>query len=447
MARIAVVTGDVLGERMAGPAIRALNIAALLGRDHDVVLVTTAPGSTARPEAQCVITDQSGLRKTLEAVEVVILQGFVAHQAPWLLRTDKILVADLYDPLHLEQLERSRHLPARSRQASVDLTVRVLNEQMLRADFMLCASEPQRLLWLGQLAALGRANVATYEPDPSLRSLLAVAPFGISPIAPVQTSRPLRDDLGLGDDAKIILWSGGVYDWLDPLTAIRALDQLRQSHPDVRLVFQGMQHPNPDVPTMDMPRQCMELADELGLTDVYVFFTHDWVRYDDRHNHLLDADVGISTHADHLEAELAFRARIIDCFWAGLPVVATIGDVLAAQISEEGLGAAVPPGDVNALATALERQLYDPESPARSNIEAARASLTWERALAPLVEFCADPRRAADTDLDRERLTRMPVLPTRMAPRIAARTTLALRGGGLRETASRAAAWLRRRRS
>lgn len=448
MTRIAVVTGDVLGERMAGPAIRALNIAAQLSRLHDVTLVSTAPGSTARREVRCVITDQSGLRAALEPAEVVILQGFVAHQAPWLLRTDKVLIADLYDPLHLEQLERARQLPVKSRQESVDLTVRVLNEQMLRADFMVCASDFQRLMWLGHLSAIGRTNVETHGADPTLRSLIDVVPFGLSPTVPAPTSRPFRDGLGLGDDAKIILWAGGVYDWLDPLIAIRAVDRLRQRHPDVRLVFQGMQHPNPDVPAMDMPQRCIELADELGLTDTHVFFTTDWVPYDERHNHLLDADLGISTHADHLEAKLAFRARILDYLWAGLPVVATQGDMLAMLIHSSGLGAVVPPSDVNALAAALEKLLYDPGAgaSARAKVHTTRKKLSWELAMLPLFAFCAEPHRAADAALDRDRLVRLPVLPTRAAPRLAARARLVLRSGGPRELASRGASWLRRRR-
>lgn len=448
MTRICVVTGDVLGERMAGPAIRALNIAAQLGREHDVTLVSTAPGSSARPEVRCVVTDQSGLRDALAPAEVVVLQGFVAHQAPWLLRTDKILVADLYDPLHLEQLERSRGVPARQGQESVDLTVRVLNEQMLRADFMICASDFQRLMWLGHLSAIGRVNVETHEADPTLRALIDVVPFGLSPTIPAPSSRPFRDDLGLGDDARIIVWAGGVYDWLDPLLAIRAVDRLRHRHPDVRLVFQGMQHPNPDVPAMDMPRRCTELSDELGLTGSYVFFTTDWVPYDQRHNQLLDADLGISTHADHLEARLAFRARILDYLWAGLPVVATNGDILAMLIHSSGIGAVVEPGDVDGLAAAIEKQLYDPDAAAsaRARLRTVRQRLTWEVAMAPLSAFCADPARAADAGLDRDRLVRMPVLPARPAPRMAARARLAMRSGGLRELGSRGVSWWHRRR-
>jgi hypothetical protein len=41
MTRIAVITADVLSERMAGPAIRAFHIAEQLSARHDVRLIST----------------------------------------------------------------------------------------------------------------------------------------------------------------------------------------------------------------------------------------------------------------------------------------------------------------------------------------------------------------------------------------------------------------------
>src|SRR5664280_3299763 len=45
--------------------------------------------------------------------------------------------------------------------------------------------------------------------------------------------------------------------------------------------------------------------------------------YTERSDHLLDADVGVSTHFDHVETEFSFRTRILDYLWTGLPIVAT----------------------------------------------------------------------------------------------------------------------------
>ena len=90
-----------------------------------------------------------------------------------------------------------------------------------------------------------------------------------------------------------------------------------------------------------------------------MFFNEGWVEYDQRQNYLLEADIGVSTHLDHVETAFSFRTRVLDYLWAALPVVATAGDSLSGLVEARGLGLTVPPGDVDALETALFRLLDD----------------------------------------------------------------------------------------
>jgi hypothetical protein len=141
-----------------------------------------------------------------------------------------------------------------------------------------------------------------------------------------------------------------------------------------------------------------QAADALGLTGTHVFFNETWVDYEDRHNYLLDADLGVSTHFQHVETTFSFRTRMLDYLWAGLPVVATQGDTFSRLIEAEGLGRTVPERDVEALADALEEVLFDEEfrATARSNVVRVREQFRWRNVLAPLVDFCRSARRAAD---------------------------------------------------
>ena len=88
---------------------------------------------------------------------------------------------------------------------------------------------------------------------------------------------------------------------------------------------------------MEMNARARALADDLGLTGTHVFF-HEWIDYDERQNFLLEADIGVSTHFDHVETAFSFRTRVLDYLWAGLPTVVTEGDVLAELITEHGRG-------------------------------------------------------------------------------------------------------------
>ena len=398
---ICVITGDTLTNRMAGPAIRAWNIADVLSREHDVRLVTVNPVADPPPAPFPVVAaSRRELDDHVAWADIVILQGHILELAPSLKHeyAHKIVVCDVYDPMHLELLEQGRDAPDDVREADLADVTRVLDAQLERGDFFLCASERQRHLWLGHLTALGRLSPRLYDADPTTRSLLAVVPFGLSPEPPRRTGPGLRANLGIAADDRVVLWAGGVYSWFDPLTLVRAIERLSTERSDVRLVFLGMKHPNPEVGEMNIAVRTQRLADKLGLTDKHVFFNEQWVPYDERQNWLLDADCGVTTHFEHVETMFAFRTRVLDYLWAGLPIVTTDGDAFADLIRDERLGVVVPAEDPAALAEALERCLYDTEfaQGCRERMAAVAERFTWPNVLRPLVEFCRDPRPAAD---------------------------------------------------
>ncbi|HUF85104.1 MAG TPA: glycosyltransferase, partial [Acidimicrobiia bacterium] len=397
--KILVLTGDVVARKMAGPAIRAWHIAATLGREHDVVLATIQDCELTSDEFDIRNVDADGIAELERWADVIVFQGNLMRQFPVLRRSDKVLVVDIYDPFHLEVLEQSRGWDPQRRIYELKAATETLNEQLTRGDFFLCASDKQRDFWLGQLAGVGRINPFTYDRSESMESLIAVVPFGIPEQAPRHERDMLRGVVpGIGPDDRILLWGGGIYNWFDPLTLLRAVDKLRRRVPEVRLFFLGLQHPNPDVPAMRMAADTQALADELGLTGTHVFFNEGWVDYEHRQNYLLEADVGVSTHLDHVETAFSFRTRVLDCVWASLPVVATDGDGLAELIAGEELGLTVPAGDVDALEDALFRLLDDTELHGRCTEQLARVAprFHWSETLQPLVEFCRSPRRAAD---------------------------------------------------
>jgi glycosyltransferase involved in cell wall biosynthesis len=448
--RIAVITDDVLAARMAGPAIRALHIAeALAARQHTVELISTASCDYTHSGVTCRYVSWGRLRPAVMEADVVIFQGFVSYHAPWLLAGEQILVVDLYDPIHLEQLEQLADRSVLEQRATIDHTTRVLNEQVSRGDFFLCASEQQRALWLGQLAALGRLNIANYRSDVTLRSLIDVCPFGITAEPPEQTRNAIKGRVpGIGVDDTVVIWAGGIYNWFDPVTLIRAIDRVRREHDDVRLFFLGTKHPNPDVTGDEMALAARTVAGELGLTGTHVFFNDGWVEYGDRQNYLLDADVGVSTHFANIETAFSFRTRMLDYLWAGLPMISTEGDAFGALIADEGLGVAVRQGDVEQLAAALVRACYDEDFAAacRVRVRAVASRFTWDRALAPLVEFCEQPHRAPDAAEDQRRMIRRPVPPASTVGRRWSRMTDLLRQGGPRLVVDRAKALTRRLR-
>lgn len=434
--RVLVITGDPIGQRMAGPAIRAWHIAEALSDEHDVRLVSMT--SVEQLDAPFELAAVSHHRPATMAphekwADVIVFQGNALALFPSLAKSSKILVVDVYDPMHLEQLEQGRSKSFGQWNTQIDDATRTLNQQLERGDFFLCASDRQRHFWLGQLAALGRINAYTYSRDSELDSLIAIAPFGISGADPVQSRHAIRDTVpGIAADDKVIVWGGGIYNWFDPETLIRAVARVGERHDDLRLFFMGVKHPNPDVPEMEAVSRSRALASELDLLDRSVFFNNSWVPYEERQDYLLDADLGVSMHFQHVETTFSFRTRILDYLWAGLPIVTTEGDSFGDLVAAEELGASVPERDVDALADALERLLYEagPREIARANVARVREEFRWSRTLAPLVEFCRNPVPAADREPSKS--SGGPVRKVTIAPRT-----------GLRRDLDRAAYYLR----
>ncbi|WP_299952280.1 glycosyltransferase [uncultured Modestobacter sp.] len=398
--RVLVLTGDTLAARMAGPAIRALQIAKALAGDHEVVLATTSVCDLQRSDfATRRVATQADMAELERWADVIVFQGYLMHEYPVLRASRKPIVVDMYDPFHLEQLEQAKDLGPEGRRNVVQSATGVLNEQILRGDFFLCASEKQRDFWLGQMAGLGRVNPAVYDRDETLGSLITVVPFGVEDQPPVATRRSVKGVLpGIGEDDKVVLWGGGIYNWFDPLTLIRAMALVRDRVPEARLLFMGVKHPNPAVPEMRMATQARELAEELGLLGSTVIFNYEWVPYEERQNFLLESDIGVSTHLDHVETAFSFRTRILDYIWSSLPIVCTEGDSLATLVEQRELGCTVPAGDVERLAEVLTTLLSDSEVNARyrANLAGIVPEYQWSSVLEPLRAFCRDPRRADD---------------------------------------------------
>jgi glycosyltransferase involved in cell wall biosynthesis len=395
--RVLVVADERLGGRMAGPAIRTLELARALTAACEVTVV--APHGSAADGVRLVEADETEHRRVLGLArehDVVVVQ----HAAPQLLlalaREPVRIVADLYTPIVLEAFAATER-----REVHREAMQRTL-AALATADLVLCASERQRDLWLGGLVLRGLVDPALYRADPTLRSFVAVVPFGLPDRAPAPGPEPVLKGVwpGIGADDRVALWGGGIWPWLDAATPIRVVERLRAERDDVHLFFLGVTRPTTGPDEMSAAAQAIELARERGLLGTAVHVNEGWVPYEERERYLLEADAGVTAHLDHVETRFAFRTRILDYLWAGLPVVGTAGDTLADLV-----GGGVPAGDDAAFARALGAVLDD--GPARAaalrRTTELRAELTWARAAEPLVAFCrghaAAPRRRRDLRL------------------------------------------------
>jgi glycosyltransferase involved in cell wall biosynthesis len=384
--RILVISQDRLDGQLAGTSIRALELAKVLSADADVVLAGAGSAPVSVGGITCVPYDPqdgSSLRDTLPDADVVVSLPQWPSVMRALRRSQARLIFDLYVPQTFETIAGFPGSRAILRRTFSELATDRLVHALRIGHQFICASEKQRDAWLGVMLAERLLDVARYDADPSLRSLIDIVPFGVplQPAEPTGAGGPRRRIAGVGPDDEVILWNGGLWPWFDADTAIRAAGRLARRRPAVRLVFMGAAR---QVPAQRAAGAARRTAEELGLLDRVVFFNDTWIPYEQRADWLLEADCALSTSEDHIETRFAFRTRLLDCFWARLPVVCTGGDDLAVVVEREGLGAVVTPGDVDATAAALE-EVLDRRRPAyMPALERAAASYAWPAVAAPL---------------------------------------------------------------
>ena len=394
---VVLCANDVIGERMAGTAIRSWELACALGAHVPTVLAS--PKLVGRRDAAVEVVefaDPSELLALVDQADAVLVFGFDLVRYPFLKHTRALVVVDLYDPWIFGSLEQYDTMTRDEAEGAKAHEIGTLNELLDIGDFFICASERQRDFWLGMLASRGRLDKAAHELDPHLRKLIDVVPFGcpvLPPVAPLVSALRGGRFPGIDGSSKVILWGGGTWDWFDPIGVVDAFIRVQSIVPEARLFFMGLELEGRGVPEMPTTQRLIDHIDALGLRQKGLVVLGPWLPYDDRGEFLLEADVGVVAAKAMAESRLAWRTRTLDHFWAGLPTITTAGDVISDLVHESNAGIRIPANDVDALVDALLALLTDDERRATcaANARALADQFRWPNVVAPLAQLAADP--------------------------------------------------------
>lgn len=357
---------------MAGPGIRVWELATALSDENQITI--SIPKISDLDAGNIKISPRSpfDLFRELIANDIVIAPIY-SLDLFWLLLAKllgKRIVIDAYFIPLFENIEKYIS-PEKEMVVGVsNLRTKFL---LMIGDHILCASERQREYWQKLLASF------------SLQKKIDLLPTGIPDRKPVKTKTIIKGAVpGINQDDKVILWASGIWPWLDPITAIKAMKLIDDEK--VKLVFFGIE----PVDEHFRGEGAGAIENAVKLAGKRVFFVKERVSYDEISNYLLEADVAVNLHHDHLETRYAYRTRLLDYIWAGIPVVTTRGDVLSEVIAREQMGIVVDYEDDKQAAEAIlqllrDRELYDLF---HENMRRYAAGMTWDKVIAPLREYC-----------------------------------------------------------
>jgi glycosyltransferase involved in cell wall biosynthesis len=384
MTRALLVCPEPLGHRQpAGVGIRFIEMARVLLADgHEVTLLSRDGGDVEGCRVDA-ITPES-LRHHSNEAGVAIVQGHAANE---LFAHGAAIptVVDLYDPFIVENLH---YYPTRGAEVFSHDHVTLL-QSLLRGDLFLCASEAQRLFYLGALIAVARVNPIAFHHDPHFDKLLRIAPFGVAPPGSAGVPPAVGSDVQVtagGTPALPGVLFGGIYDWYDPMMAIDAVAIVRESLPDVTLTFTT--HPNPSLTPQGKLAEAIEYAKRSGYDFVHF---EPWVEYEQRGRFFGRFGAALMTFRQSIETDLSMRTRIYDYLWGGLPIVTSSAPGTDELLTRYGAGTIVDsmsPGD---FAAALVRVLREEHVSMREGAKRFVAEHQWPRALQPLVDFVRAP--------------------------------------------------------
>ncbi|HEX8153715.1 MAG TPA: glycosyltransferase [Thermoanaerobaculia bacterium] len=367
MFNVVIDTPDVVGERMAGPGIRAWHFARELAKHVPTTLVARTEGSSLKGEGFALV-DRTHRKAFFREASVLIGQpsrGF--YRA----RRGQKLVADLFDPVVLELRELYGNAPSMRQRVHLAAEWFRLVRALELSDLLVCAAAKQREF---------------YERLRGSESRWLEVPFGID-LHETKTCAKPQDN--------VVIWGGGVWEWLDPRTAIEAIVQLNAEGVRSKLLFLGRARPNRDLVDRRRDDRFEKLLARGG---AHVSANAEWVPYRERLAWLRSGKIAIMLHRSTGEADYSIRTRLFDAIAAGVPVVATERGFAAELVAKEGLGIVVPPSDVMAVARAVRRLLTDDAFHAScvQNLERIRPRFAWEVVTRPLVDAVTSWQKQAD---------------------------------------------------
>jgi glycosyltransferase involved in cell wall biosynthesis len=352
--KIVVQTPEVVGPRMAGPGIRATYLARELAKHFRTTLI----GKVEDGDSHALARGSAEAEKALNEADVVI--GQPARSFRRRKRTQK-LVFDLFDPLVVELRELYGARPSLRQRVHLAAEWWRLTTALRHGDLLIAATPAQRQ-WYAKLQASDAPWVEV--------------PFGID--LDEASDPPLKRD-------DVIVWNGGVWEWLDPATAIDAVVRVNADGLQCRLLFLGRARPNKHA--IDRRRESRFDA-LLARGGAAVEANGEWIPYAERLSWLRQNKAAIMLHRPTGEAALSIRTRLFDAIAAAVPVIATTGGFAAGLVERERLGIVVPPEDVGAVAAAIRRLLRDDDFYAGCvhNLQRVRSRFSWQAVTQPLIE-------------------------------------------------------------
>lgn len=392
---ILIISHDKIGSSMAGPGIRYHYMANELSKQHNVSVgffdEAYLPDVHFQTQYKRLHIPKENFIEVFKNIEVVIAMWLSPEMIDYCNSNEIFIVFDVYAPVPVENLSLFLY-GADSIDKYTDHTYKqsysMYKNFFEKGDLFLFSNRRQLDFWTGYVFGSDIVSVTGYKIRPFFDRFI-YAPMGIDTSTENKHKKNVMRGIikGLERNDKILIWTGGIWNWFDAQVLIEAMRIVATTNPEIKLVFFGTKHPNPNVPKMKEASDALKKAKKYGLLNKNVYMLEGWVEYSERINYLLEADIAINTAKSTIESEFSHRTRVLDHFLVGLPTIATQGDFLTDEvIVKNRLGLAVPPSNPEELASTIIKSFEKSNYKImKENVKHIRPNYDWSVTLSALV--------------------------------------------------------------
>ncbi len=260
-----------------------------------------------------------------------------------------------------------------------------------RADKFSSVSKNQKYAILGELALTFRLNKESFGYDFVNHIPNATEWFE------GEKNVDENYDLGVPSDSFVLLWMGGYNTWVDEATLFKGVEAAMAKCENLYFVSTGGDIKGLDNKTF---AKFKKMTEESKLKKRFVFL--GWVDTKDIPYIYGRADAGVNVDRKCAETYTGARNRLNEMMKFGLPVITTLGSEISYEVERSGAGITVESEKHEELAEAIVRMYEMWKHGADEFFEFGKngvkyaEELTYERAIAPLLDWLKNPSYAPD---------------------------------------------------
>jgi hypothetical protein len=370
-----------LGQRsIGGIGLRVAELAAALSAHFPVRIYSPATGNDepVKTGSASVATEQNNWQSLLaDATATFFFDMPCLERIRHAVAAGKLIVSESSPPI--EQLDYPQYRRSGSfNRAAYERLLDAYRYQLAWSRHFIARSNVERLTLIANLCLSGSLSHAMLQHSRRIDHVITTVPIGFSEIALTQTGTGLDKP----SHRRELLWAGGLWEYMNPVAAVRGVARARQYGTNIPLRFL---HAAPHQDTAQTIALVRDTARDFGVEDLVYLHTAP-VAHRERDAHMRTAAAFVCLARPGIENETCVRLRVRDSRLYGLRLLVDHYGATAIELTENGLAVVVDPADTDAVATHMTKIVAAAHNGAIAE-PADKAQWTYERTTMPLVEY------------------------------------------------------------